>query len=540
MRHKSRGSRVVVAQAWGLLLTVASAVAEPASTQPQAPLTAADWRADLEFAHAEIPRRHVAPWHTLDQPAYEAAFERLLSDSDALAEHEVIVRLAEIVASLGDGHSRLSLPMDAGAAAQASHTGTAVARARAFHRLPLQLTWTPEGYVVTAAAPALERLLGLLVVAIDGHRVADVESALSPIVNRDNEHQLHDLLPWFMAVPEVLHARGITASTGTSHWRFTDGSGTSLEATLSPIPAGQAVQWRHVPAADWPAGRAQRDEALWFTDIDDPRAVFVRVAEIADAPRMSFAGFASELQAHLARTDRRKLIVDLRGNPGGDNTLNASLLRALIRTPWVSEPGALLVLIDGGTFSAAMNLVEDLEQWLPTVFVGSGTGARPNSYGDARKFQLPRSGLTLRLSSLYWQNHPQDGRTAIDPLIPAMPTVMDVRSGSDPALRALRGLESPATAVAGRWQGQLSASFRQLPMTIELPDRDSHQGTVRIPDLGVDTAGLQITARDGPIWRGVLQLRNGPVPMAVHASSGRLVGWIDYRGNCYPFVLAGP
>jgi len=111
----------------------------------------------------------------------------------------------------------------------------------------------------------------------------------------------------------------------------------------------------------------------------------VRIASIADQPESSFAAFAASLQSHLAATSRRRLVVDLRGNPGGDNSLNPALVRSLIRTEWVSEPGALFVLIDGGTFSAAMNLAEDLERWLPSVFVGSGTGARPNTYGDARR-----------------------------------------------------------------------------------------------------------------------------------------------------------
>lgn len=68
----------------------------------------ADWRSDLVFARTEMPRRHVNLFHTLSPAAYDTAFQRLLADLDHLTEHEIIVRLAEIVASVGDGHSRLT------------------------------------------------------------------------------------------------------------------------------------------------------------------------------------------------------------------------------------------------------------------------------------------------------------------------------------------------------------------------------------------------------------------------------------------------
>lgn len=538
-RWRDRGAGVALA---GWLLLVGTAVAaEQAPVARPGLLTTADWRADLEFAREEIPRRHVAPWHSLSRSSYDAMFERLLRDADELADHEIVVRLAEIVAAIGDGHSRLSLPMDPNATLEVVHTGTAAPLVRPFRQLPLRLARTEDGYIVTSAAPSMERLLGLQVIAVDGHPIADVEEALSPIVHRDNEHQLHHLLARFMVVPEILHARGITASLEQSRWRFVDASGESREQTMSPVPPGEVVQWRSVPTPGWPVARSARDDGLWFADVNDPPAVFVRIAEITDTRQRSFTVFTDELQAHLARTDRRRLILDLRGNPGGDNSLNAALVRALIRTPWVSEPGALFVLIDGGTFSAAMNLAEDLERWLPAVFVGSGTGARPNTYGDARKLVLPRSGLTVRLSSLYWQNHPKDERAAIEPLVPAVPSAADVRSGVDPASRALGGLETTRGAPKGRWHGSVSAGFRHPAMTLELSDSAGKgSGVVSVPDLGVESAPVELEARDGPIWRGVLRLQSGPVPMALHASDERLIGWIDYRGNLYPFVLSGP
>jgi hypothetical protein len=523
----------------GSLLAAVSLNA-PATDQPPdgASLSIADWRAELAFAREEMPRRHANLFHTLTREQYDAAFDRLDADLDGLSPHEVIVRLAEIVASVDDGHSRLTLPMDPGAGFWSGHTGTAAPHVATFRHLPLRLVRTTDGYVVTATDVSLASLLGSRVVEIDGRPIDEAESAVAPVVNRDNEHQLRDLLPWFMVVPEVLNARGVSPSLESSTWRFIDGAGRSQTRTLHPVARGAETRWQSLPTARWPGPTpAGASPKLWFADIDRPAAVYVRIAEIVDRPEISLAAFAGSLQSHLATTSRRRLIVDLRGNPGGDNSLNPPLVRSLIRTPWISEPGALFVLIDGGTFSAAMNLVEDLEHWLPSVFVGSGTGARPNTYGDALKLELPRSGLTIRLSSLYWQNHPNDHRVAIEPLIPAPLTLDDLRAQRDPAAVALASLDQSPGSLAGTWRGTLFAQFRHFAVELSVPASVAARGSMSIPDLGVDAAELRVDRMTAGLLRGTVPRPRGDLAIAARAAGDRLTGWIEYRGQRYPMVL---
>lgn len=517
---------------------VGASDAMPSPPPPRLSLN--DWRADLEFARESMPKQHANLFHTLSREEYETAFDSLLGDVDGLEEHEIIVGLAAIVAAVGDGHSRLTLPLESMAVAAAGHTGTAQSRAQSFRRLPLRLARASDGYLVSRAVAGEGRLLGARLLAIDGHDVAAVEAALAPVIQRDNDFQLADWLPWFMAIPEVLHARGVSPSLGESRWRLEDARGETFEVNLRPVPVGAEPRWIELPERSWPgmppgAGRGH----LWFADLAQPAAVYARVGEIGDTPERTFEGFATELQAHLAATHLRTLIVDLRGNPGGDNSLNPSLVRALLRVPWVSEPGALYALVDGGTFSAAMNLAEDLEHWLPAVFVGSGTGAKPNTYGDARKLMLPRSGLTLRLSSLYWQNHPNDQRAAIEPLIDATPTIADLRDGRDPAAAALSHV-GEANDLAGRWVGTLSVVFRRPEVEIDLPAAGGVPGRISIRELGVEGAPLEVLERTDRAWRGRAELAQRSAPVAARLSGTRMTGWIEYRGNRHPFVATRP
>ena len=69
--------------------------------------------------------------------------------------------------------------------------------------------------------------------------------------------------------------------------------------------------------------------------------------------------------------------------------------------------GKLFVLIGRRTFSAAQNLTNELDNYLPVIFVGEPTGENINFMGDNRPVTLPRSGLTFYLSWAWWQDKPQ-------------------------------------------------------------------------------------------------------------------------------------
>jgi len=71
------------------------------------------------------------------------------------------------------------------------------------------------------------------------------------------------------------------------------------------------------------------------------------------------------------------------------------------------------------------------------VFAGEPSASRGNVYGDSKKIVLPNSHLTVRVSSLYWQqSDPRDAREFIPVTIPAPLTFGDYAAGRDPALEA--------------------------------------------------------------------------------------------------------
>ena len=107
------------------------------------------------------------------------------------------------------------------------------------------------------------------------------------------------------------------------------------------------------------------------------------------------------------------------------------------------------MVIGRSTFSAAQFLVNELEQFTDAVFVGEPSGGKVNSYGDSRKITLPNSGLTVRVSTLWWQEDERDQRQWKAPDIAVELGSSDYRNSVDPALEAILNYR-PEPSVGAR------------------------------------------------------------------------------------------
>src|SRR4029079_11282282 len=147
--------------------------------------------------------------------------------------------------------------------------------------------------------------------------------------------------------------------------------------------------------------------------------------------------FCNRLLTFINSNQVENLIVDLRLNRGGNGDFNRPILRTLIKADKVDQKGKLFVIIGRSTWSAAQFLVNNLEDYTEAIFVGEPTGGKRNSYGDSRRITLPNSGVTVRVSTLWWQEDERDKRQWKAPDISAELTFDDYRNNVYPALPAI-------------------------------------------------------------------------------------------------------
>jgi hypothetical protein len=225
----------------------------------------------------------------------------------------------------------------------------------------------------------------------------------------------------------------------------------------------------------------------------------------------------------------------LRGNSGGDGTLNRPLVQALVRHRGLDQPGALWALIDRGTFSAAVIMAVDLESWTSAILVGEKTGGGPNTYGDSRRIVLPNSGITVRVSSLYWQlTDPRDERDGVTPHLAMEESYADWQARRDPVLEAALAERSAATPPAGTWRGTIGYERARESFELSLA---ADSAAVSIPGFGIERAPLADFGVSHGRISGVWKVGPRETRLDAVETGGRLAGIVTYRGRSLPVVL---
>jgi hypothetical protein len=88
------------------------------------------------------------------------------------------------------------------------------------------------------------------------------------------------------------------------------------------------------------------------------------------------------------------------------------------------------------TFSAAMQLVVDLERRTSALFVGEPTGASPNHFGDAEPLTLTQTQVRARVATIAWTTAGEDERLAREPDVAVALDSEAFFAGRDPVLEA--------------------------------------------------------------------------------------------------------
>jgi hypothetical protein len=506
-----------------------------ARSQPISSEWVAKWRTDLAFAADSLPAKHPNFFHDVKPAVYRAALDSLSARLPQLQQYEIVVELARIMAMVGDGHTRLTFPFDSKADFFTGHSSTAMPKipGLVFRHYPIRFGLFADTLWVTQTDAAHRELLGGRVVKLGQSSVAEAIAAIAPTVHRDNDSQLKDLEPTWLVCPEVLKACGVVADMEQASIVVEQGKG-HVTATLAPVPPGTAVSWLEARDTAHPPWRDRLPErSHWFTQIQGTKFFYARYREVKDDAQESVAAFADSLFAAIETAQADRLILDLRGNMGGNGFLNRPLVQHLIRAERLWQPAGLWALVDRGTFSAAVMLAADLELKMPTILVGEMTGGRPNSYGDSRKIVLPQTGITVRVSSLYWQlTGPNDKRSGITPHIPVDIRFADWRANRDPVLDVALAPADAAADFAGTWSGDVGWQAERLGLQLDLQRQGAGwTGKIDVPDDGLHDAPLQ----EAMVQDGILMVswksKNGETwILRARRLQNRLVGLLRYKG----------
>lgn len=431
----------------GLLFSLAPLAAHAQTVDGLQGNRLADWQADLTFAQARIPALHFDAYNTISAGAFQAEAERMQAALALRSEEEAIVAAMRWVASIGDGHTYFA--------------------PKTFRVYPIQVYRFADGDYITNALPAMQHLVGQRLVAVEGVPLDSVYQRIRPLVAADSESQRLSWLPLYLTLHEVLRGTGLT-SQEMARFTVADAEGEQTDVVLTPLDGATYLDTLSIipsaiapyvsrdfsiflnfaealpPQPEGPLHLRRPEEPYWAQYLPEARTLYVAYNFVRNGVE-PLAAFSARLAERLDTLAIDKVVVDVRHNIGGNNSLNGPFVRALAEHPRLQAPGTLYAILGRRTFSAATDFVASLENRTPVVFAGEPTGGSPNHYGNPTTLTLPETGHQVRVSRFFWEHSvPTDRRVSTEPHLAVALTSRDYFEGRDPVLQAVLQHQSPA------------------------------------------------------------------------------------------------
>ncbi len=312
----------------------------------------------------------------------------------------------------------------------------------------IRFVWLADGPCVVEGSHAGARLL-----AVNDTEIPHIFASLRPYL-AGTDQRARALAGFMLAWPPAISvATGVEGAT-VYRLRRLDGNIFNLTASELAQP-GAIYPFRERGVAHTliaRAGIASLEEAQFGTFLRQfpGQIAYVRIADLGTDPVEVIAAKLAAISVQI-RTAQR-LVVDLRGNPGGDFFGTAAFARGLKDI----APGATLaVVVDKFTFSAAVVTAALLKFHARGRLVGEEMGDGAAFHAEGGTEVLPDSGLSIRHSNGWhdwgtgraeaFLTPPEIAQEMIAagsllPEVAASPTGEDFSTGRDAALESALAL----------------------------------------------------------------------------------------------------
>jgi hypothetical protein len=419
---RGRTTPLVLLSAFTLSAVALGARLEVPAQSPAPPARSRDdaWREDLAFLAREFPARQLDFGKLYPRDRFTTEVDAITRAIPTANDTDIVLALMRLVASAHVGHTLLRWPT----------TGPL-----AFHRLPLGLQWFADGLAVTAAADPYREALGLRVTSIGSLPPEKLVTAVAPYVAYEHDGWLRQQSQTFMLIEEILRALKQVDADGRVPMTLARPDGSTLTLRVAAVPwQDRTPLVTGVEAFGIPIGpaRLQPQRYYRYEILPGTRVLYIRYDRCADDPTQPFADFAKEMFAAVdaASPAITGVVIDLRGNGGGNSRVIEPLLRGLRDRQSLRARGRLYALVGPDTFSSGLLAAINLRNDLGAAMVGDTPGEKLNSYGEVRPLTLPNSRLLLQYSIKFFKLAKSDTGT-FDPDIVVRPTIADWLAGRD-------------------------------------------------------------------------------------------------------------
>lgn len=351
------------------------------------------WISDINFFHSQLEHLHINLYHSVSKKDFEAELSVLKTSLPTYNKYQVMVEMMRITRLIGDGHTIYGY------------------WSNGYSRFPVYFRLFGDELRVIKTTFEYRHLLGKKLSAIDGTEINELMNMISPVVQGvDNQHSLEHFLPYTINVAEVLFGLKITKHLNVANFEFTDDNGINQSVILNAIPHDKLKSLLTEVLNERPLYLGEplkSTNGIWLSADTQTNTAYIRFDSYPGYLKMLL--FAKGVKKQIIKHQIKYLIVDFRGNGGGNFFEGLVLAQMLVTIDSLDWEHGIYALIGKETFSAGVSNAVQFKQILNAKLVGETTGGNPYGYQDADRFLLPNSNWTVQYSKRLFRM--QDNQT---------------------------------------------------------------------------------------------------------------------------------
>ncbi|MCR9253892.1 MAG: S41 family peptidase [bacterium] len=357
------------------------------------------WKEDISHVYTKLQERHVDLYHTSSKEKLDETYQDLISDLPSLTDQQILTRLAQFVALVGDGH-----------------TGFVAGNQKKlwFKFLPVKLWYFGDAPYVYSATYQFKTLIGKKLISINGMPIDKVNDLVYSTIGADNDMEKKYTASFDMTRPDLLQALGVIKSIEEISFEFNDG--TTIELPYLALKKWRDAEWFTLNgiyesgkspsqrlsfhfASELTLPHLVNREYYWYEVLEDNETIFLQYNTCWDQKnRPSFTELTSQMLQEMDQRGIQKLIIDLRQNSGGEPKIAERFIEELKTSEELVKSGNVYVLVGRRTFSAALTNAAQLRK-IGAITVGEPPRGKPNNPSEGRDITTSNKKLWVTVST---------------------------------------------------------------------------------------------------------------------------------------------
>lgn len=376
------------------------------------------WAEDITQLQTLIKVKHINPFVNIKEKEFDSEVDQLVERLPAINESQVEVEIMRLVRSIGDAHTSYNIM-------SGSH-----------RHYPFRFQYFGKKLKVVDATEKYTFLLGAELEGIGNYSLTQLQERLLPYVNYvENPYSFKESFSFHITVNKFIYGTGGSKSLNRAVFNFTkDNKPTSVEVESVSMQEFATLDTQYVVSEPDIQNFNFEISGISLGYLNGYNTVYINFDSYPESEQLQ--KHCESIENTIRDSGARNLVIDFRGNPGGDFYTGLALSACIQGLDQLDWREGIFVMMDSGTQSAAMSNTAQYQQILNATLVGSPTGADPNIASETNYFRLKNSKRSVSISKRYYGfiETPSD---ALYPDLTMITSWEDYKEGRDGALLQL-------------------------------------------------------------------------------------------------------